>query len=81
MTLGKNHLRISKCRGLEHTEAKEANPQFIVRFRPGLLFSHKVVFNFFCNPMGCSSAASSVHEISQVRILDWVAISFSRRYC
>ena len=47
--------------------------------RPGLLSSHKVVFNFFCNPMECSLPASSVYEISQVRILDRVAISFSRR--
>ena len=31
-----------------------------------------------CNPMDCSPPGSSVHEISQVRILEWVAISFSR---
>ena len=28
--------------------------------------------------MDCSPPGSSVHEISQVRILEWVAISFSR---
>ena len=28
--------------------------------------------------MGCSPPGSSVHEISQARILEWVAISFSR---
>ena len=27
-----------------------------------------------CNPMGCSLQNSSVHGISQVRILEWVAI-------
>ena len=32
----------------------------------------------FCNPMDCSSPGSSVHGISQARILKWVAISFSR---
>ena len=32
----------------------------------------------FCNPMDCSPPNSSVHGISQVRILEWVAISFSR---
>ena len=32
-----------------------------------------------CNPMDCSPPGSSVHEILQARILDWVAISFSRR--
>ena len=29
-------------------------------------------------PMDCSPPGSSVHEILQARILDWVAISFSR---
>ena len=31
-----------------------------------------------CNPMDCSLPGSSVHGISQARILEWVAISFSR---
>ena len=31
-----------------------------------------------CNPMDCSLPGSSVHRILQVRILEWVAISFSR---
>ena len=31
-----------------------------------------------CNPMDCSPPGSSVHEIFQTRILEWVAISFSR---
>ena len=31
-----------------------------------------------CNPINCSMPHSSVHEIFQVRILDWVAISSSR---
>ena len=31
-----------------------------------------------CNPMDCSLPGSSVHEISQARILEWVAISFPR---
>ena len=32
----------------------------------------------FCDPMDFSSPGSSAHCISQARILDWVAISFSR---
>ena len=32
----------------------------------------------FCDPMDYSPPGSSVHSISQARILDWVAISFSR---
>ena len=31
-----------------------------------------------CNPMDCSPPASSVHGIFQVRVLKWVAISFSK---
>ena len=31
-----------------------------------------------CNPMDCSMPASSVHGIFQARLLEWVAISFSR---
>ena len=31
-----------------------------------------------CDPVDCSPPGSSVHGISQARILEWVAISFSR---
>ena len=31
-----------------------------------------------CEPMDCSLRGSSIHGISQARILEWVAISFSR---
>ena len=40
-------------------------------------FSHWVVSKS-CDPMVCSLPASSVHGIFQARILEWVAISFSR---
>ena len=30
-----------------------------------------------CDPMDCSLSASSAHGISQARVLEWVAISFS----
>ena len=33
-----------------------------------------------CNPIDCSPPGSSVREISQARILEWVAISFSRAF-
>ena len=32
-----------------------------------------------CNPMDCSLPGSSVHGIFQAGVLEWVAISFSRR--
>ena len=31
-----------------------------------------------CDPMDCTLPGSSVHGISQARLLEWVAISFSR---
>ena len=31
-----------------------------------------------CDPMDCSPQASSVHGILQARILEWVAMPFSR---
>ena len=31
-----------------------------------------------CHSVDCSPAGSSVHGISQARILQWVAVSFSR---
>ena len=43
----------------------------------GTVLSH---FNHvqLCNPMDCSLPGSSVHGILQARILEWVAIPFSR---
>ena len=37
-----------------------------------------VVVSNSCNPTDCSLLGSSVHGIPQARILEWVAISFSR---
>ena len=31
-----------------------------------------------CDPMDCNLLGSSVHEIFQARVLEWVAISFFR---
>ena len=34
-----------------------------------------------CDPMDCSLPGSSIHEILQARVLEWVAIAFSDRKC
>ena len=44
-----------------------------------LLFSHSVL-SHSCDPMEYSPPGSSVHGISQARILQWVAIPFFRGY-
>ena len=31
-----------------------------------------------CDPMDCSPPGSSIHGIFQARVLEWIAISFSR---
>ena len=33
-----------------------------------------------CDPVDCSPPGSSVHRILQARVLEWVAMSSSRRY-
>ena len=44
-----------------------------------LMLSHWVVPDF-CDPLDCSPPGSSVYGISQARILEWVAISFSSNW-
>ena len=39
----------------------------------------KLLCPTFCDPVDCSLPGSSIHGIFQARILEWVAISFSRR--
>ena len=37
------------------------------------------LYTTLCNPMDCSLPGSTIRGIFQARILEWVAISFSRR--
>ena len=41
---------------------------------------HKVIQSCptLCDPVDCSLPGSSVHEIFQARVLEWVATAFSR---
>ena len=56
-------------------ERKNSKSSFVKRI---LLFRCSVVSDSFLTPMGCSRPGSSVHGIFQTRILEWIAISFSR---
>ena len=42
------------------------------------VFSHSDVPDLFCNSMDCSPPDSTIHGIFQARILEWVAIFYSR---
>ena len=55
------------------------NKRTVILFRDGLCVCAVTQSCLtLCDPMDCSPTGSSVHGILQVRILDWVAISFSR---
>ena len=58
-------------------------------YKCGPLYKNVGIFSLFesevtqlcptlCDPMDCSPPLSSVHGIFQARVLEWVAISFSR---
>ena len=55
---------------------------FSCKKRVIIVYYHAVVQSLshvrLCNPVNCSPAGSSVHGIFQARVLEWVAISFSR---
>ena len=65
-------------------------PLWLLRFNMQSLKSIKIVWCFYCcclvtescptlcDPMYCSPQGSSVHGILQARILEWVALLFSR---
>ena len=52
---------------------------FISRFTLFVVVRLLSPFHLFCNPLDCTLPGSSVHGISQARILEWVVISSSRR--
>ena len=45
-----------------------------------LLLSHFSCVQLCVDPMDCSLPGSSIHGIFQARVLEWVAIAFSREY-
>ena len=51
---------------------------YIFRKQSYILRLFLIITVTLCDPLDCSLPGSSVHGISQARILEWVAISFSR---
>ena len=54
------------------------SPELPTAFQAPVCVSHAQSCPTLCDPMDCSPPGSSVHGILQVRILEQVAISFSR---
>ena len=48
------------------------------RFREFIWPKHDYPCPTLCDPMDCSPPGSSIHGILQARVLEWIAISFSR---
>ena len=62
---------------LHKTSLSGLNPTCKVLFIVVLLIGRSCV-RFFCDSVTCSPPSSSVHGISQARILEWVAIPSSK---
>ena len=63
----KNHHRVPYCSYLLIRALKQKWTSEVAQSCPTL-----------CNPMGCSLPGSSIHGIFQAKVLEWLAISFSR---
>ena len=64
----RNHLVMFKMIKAEiHAESHEESESEFAQSCPTL-----------CNPMECSPPGSGIHGVFQARVLEWVAISFSR---
>ena len=62
-----SHPRQETSKITDRTAEAVPNSVLVAQSRPTL-----------CNPVDCSPPSSSVHGILQARVLEWVAISFSR---
>jgi len=74
----------TECRFFTDRDTRKA-PQFlilIITYSFGWLAMSKVAqfCPSLCNPMNCSLPDSSIHGIFLARVLEWVPISFSRRF-
>ena len=76
MRLGKSKREKTEVKNFLETKEK-CKPHTDSKFLLLLLLS-RVSLVQLCNPMACRPPGSSVHEILQARILEWIAISFSR---
>ena len=65
--------KAQQCRALGHTHSFDIHLSCFLCES----VSHSVLSNF-CNRMDCSPPGSSVHRVLRARILEWVAIPFSR---
>ena len=68
-------LRVEKHASVHCPQRKNTLIKLWVNY---MMCVHSQLYPTLCNPMDCSLLGSSVHGIFQARILEWVAISYSR---
>ena len=67
------HLLDSSSEGTSSDSSSYLNPKSFYKWKS----ESEVVQSWLSDPMDCSPPGSSIHEIFQAGILEWVAISFS----
>ena len=77
LSVGKSYLTRQALLKKEDIRAKGGN-QRDSKLEQMLFFSLEGMSPTLCDPVDCSPPVSSVHGILQARLLEWVAISFSR---
>ena len=70
------HIWNQETSGTSGRETLYTGPHSLINFLFVCLVAQSCLT--LCNPMDCSPPGSSVHGISQARILEWVAMFFSR---
>ena len=74
------HGNSSECKHVDFSLHLESIKQFLYLLITGLKWSEVAqLCPALCDPMDCSLPGSFIHGIFQARIMEWVAISFSRR--
>ena len=74
------HMTTGKNQSFDYTDLcqqSDVSP-FLSRFVIACLRAQ--LCQTLCGPMNCSQLGSSVHGIFQARLLEWVAISYSRKF-
>ena len=82
-TIFKNNLKVKdQCVTKKHVAEKLARSKFMMLYIYIYMYiyicSITQLCPTLCNPMDCSPSGSSIHGIFQARVLEWVAIFFSR---
>ena len=64
--------------GKEYIKAAFCHPAYLTYMQSESESEVSQSYPTLCDPMDCSLSGSSVHGIFQARVLEWIAISFSR---